>query len=83
MYNGATSDPFDILSGMKQGCVLAWTLFGISFITLIKHALDNPQKASTSKPGQMEICLNSLDSESKPECMRDMSMTSYSQMMWP
>ena len=29
LYNGATSDPFNILSGMKQGCVLAPTLFGI------------------------------------------------------
>ena len=23
LYDGATSDPFNILSGMKQGCVLA------------------------------------------------------------
>ena len=38
MYNGATSDPFNILSGMKQGCVLASTLFGIFFATLLKHA---------------------------------------------
>ena len=29
LYDGATSDPFTILSGMKQGCVLAPTLFGI------------------------------------------------------
>ena len=29
LYNGATSDPFNILSGVKQGCVLAPTLFGI------------------------------------------------------
>ena len=29
LYDGATSDPFNILSGMKQGCVLATTLFGI------------------------------------------------------
>ena len=32
LYNGATSDPFNILSGVKQGCVLApkysvWNLF--------------------------------------------------------
>ena len=34
----ATSDPFNILSGVKQGCVLAPTLFGIFFVTLLKHA---------------------------------------------
>ena len=31
----------------------------------------------------MGICLNSLDSEPKPECMRNTSVTSYLQMMRP
>ena len=31
LYDGATSDPFNILSDMKQGCVPAPTLFGIFF----------------------------------------------------
>ena len=39
--------------------------------------LENLQKASTSEPDQMGICLNSLDSEPKPECMRNTSVTSY------
>ena len=69
LNDGATSDPFNILSGVKQGCVLAPTLFGIFFATLLKHAFGNPQKAFTSEPDQMGICLNSLDSEPKPECM--------------
>ena len=38
LYDGAISDPFNILSGVKQGCVLAPTLFGIFFATLLKHA---------------------------------------------
>ena len=38
LYDGATSDPFNILSGVKQGFVLAPTLFGIFFATLLKHA---------------------------------------------
>ena len=38
LYDGATSDPFDIVSGVKQGCVLAMTLFEIFFATLLKHA---------------------------------------------
>ena len=29
LYHGTTSDPFNILSGVKQGCVLVPTLFGI------------------------------------------------------
>ena len=38
LYDSATSDPFKILSGVKQGCVLAPTLFGIFFATLLRHA---------------------------------------------
>ena len=37
-FNGSTSEPFSILSGVKQGCVLAPTLFGIFFALLLKHA---------------------------------------------
>ena len=29
VFDGSTSDPFDIRSGVKQGCVLAPTLFGM------------------------------------------------------
>ena len=83
VYDGATSNPFDILSGMKQGCGLASILFGIFFAILLNMLLENPQKASTSEPDQMGICLNSLDSEQKPERMRNTSMTSYLQMMRP
>ena len=38
LYDDATFDPFNILSGVKQGCVLVPTLFGIFFATLLKHA---------------------------------------------
>ena len=37
-YDGSTSAAFDILSGVKQGCVLAPTLFGIFFASLLRHA---------------------------------------------
>ena len=37
-YEGDMSDPFNIKSGVKQGCVLAPTLFGIFFSLLLKHA---------------------------------------------
>ena len=37
-FNGSSSRPFDIRSGVKQGCVLAPTLFGIIFALLFRHA---------------------------------------------
>ena len=38
--NGSSSEPFQFRSGVKQGCVLAPTLFGIFFGLLLKHASD-------------------------------------------
>uniref|UniRef100_A0A8C9WDN1 Reverse transcriptase domain-containing protein n=1 Tax=Scleropages formosus TaxID=113540 RepID=A0A8C9WDN1_SCLFO len=40
-FNGSTSDAFSIKSGVKQGCVLAPTLFGIFFAVLLKQAFGN------------------------------------------
>ncbi|XP_076456356.1 uncharacterized protein LOC143290726 [Babylonia areolata] len=40
-YNGAASDPFQISSGVKQGCVLTPTLFGIFFSMLLSYAFTN------------------------------------------
>eukprot|EP00914_Ancora_sagittata_P026922 GHVO01052848.1.p1 GENE.GHVO01052848.1~~GHVO01052848.1.p1 ORF type:complete len:179 (+),score=26.11 GHVO01052848.1:874-1410(+) len=37
-FEGNISAPFKIQSGVKQGCVLASTLFGIFFAMLLKHA---------------------------------------------
>lgn len=37
-FDGNLSNPFDICNGVKQGCVLAPTLFGIFFALLLKHA---------------------------------------------
>ena len=34
-HDGATSEPFDIHSGVKQGCVLAPTLFSIFFSMML------------------------------------------------
>ena len=38
VFEGSTSEPFDIRSGVKQGCVLAPTLFGVFFAVLLKQA---------------------------------------------
>ena len=37
-FNGGTSDSFPVRSGVKQGCVLAPTLFGIFFSMVLKSA---------------------------------------------
>ena len=39
-FNGSFLEPFEIRSGIKQGCVLAPTLFGIFFGLLLKHVFD-------------------------------------------
>ena len=39
-FNGSSSEPFEIRGGVKQGCVLTPTLFGIFFGMLLKHASD-------------------------------------------
>ena len=39
-FNGSSSETFKIRSGVKQGCVLAPTPFGIFFGLLLKHAFD-------------------------------------------
>ena len=43
-FNDSSSEPFEIRSGVKQGCVLAPTLFGIFFGLLLKHAFDTTTK---------------------------------------
>ena len=39
-YDGATSEPFEIHSGVKQGCVLAPTLFSIFFSMMLSYAFN-------------------------------------------
>ena len=43
MYDRSYSEPFSITNGVKQGCVLALTLFGIFFSMLLKYAFDSSQ----------------------------------------
>ena len=40
-FEGAMSKSFPVNSGVKQGCVLASTLFGIYFSVLLYHAFGN------------------------------------------
>ena len=53
LYDGATSNPFNILSGVKQGFVLAPTLFGSFFATLLKHAFGKSTEGIYLPPNQI------------------------------
>ena len=43
-FNGNLSEAFDIRSGVKQGCVLAPTLFGIFFSLVLRYAFGTSQE---------------------------------------
>ena len=43
-YYGSSSDPFPIKSGVKQGCVLAPTLFGILFSLLLRYTFSESKE---------------------------------------
>ena len=62
-FDGNSSEQFDIHSGVKQGCVLAPTLFGIFFSIVLKHAFDtffilatfgDGTKSASSEAGKIE-----------------------------
>ena len=43
-FNGNLSEAFDTSSGVKQGCVLAPTLFGIFFALVLRHVFGTSQE---------------------------------------
>ncbi|XP_067888861.1 uncharacterized protein [Heterodontus francisci] len=43
-HGGSSSEPFPILSGVKQGCVLAPPLFAIFFSLLLSHAFKSSEE---------------------------------------
>ncbi|XP_061707843.1 uncharacterized protein LOC133518227 [Cydia pomonella] len=56
LHNGETSAPFDVRRGVRQGCVLAPTLFGIFFSVLLKVAFGDDLQGVhlyTRSDGQM------------------------------
>lgn len=77
-FNGSSSEPFSINSGVKQGCVLAPTLFGIFFAICSSNThLVHRLKESTYVPGQMVICSTSLALKQKLKSAIDSPGTCY------
>jgi len=76
VFDGSTSQSFKIQSGVKQGCVLAPTLFGIIFALLLRHAFGSATESiylRTRSDGK--LChLSRLKAESKVQekCLRDL-----------
>ena len=48
VFDGSTSAAFNIRSGVKQGCVLAPTLFGVFSAVMLKHAFDPAAEGKAS-----------------------------------
>ncbi|KAK3785160.1 hypothetical protein RRG08_021959 [Elysia crispata] len=68
-YDGSSSDPFPIKSGVKQGCVLAPTQFGIFFSLLLRYASTNQKIVSSSTPEAMATCSTYQVSEHRQRCI--------------
>jgi hypothetical protein len=45
--NGSVSDPFPVINGVKQGCVLVPTLFSFMFATMLISTLANTDAGMT------------------------------------
>ena len=80
-FNGSSSEPFEIRSSVKQGCVLAPTLFGIFFGLLLKHAFDTATEGIYIRTDQMAGSSTSLVSEPRQRYARFSSGTCCLLMM--
>ncbi|XP_066297931.1 uncharacterized protein [Branchiostoma lanceolatum] len=71
LYSGNLSEPFNIRGGVKQGCVLAPTLFGIFFALLLKQAFGTATEGiylRTRCDGRL-FNLNRLKAKTKTEVL--------------
>jgi len=75
-FDGDISDEFGVKSGVKQGCVLAPTLFGIFFSLLLRHAFwsstDGVYLHSRSDGGLFNIARFRAKTKTRTVTIRDM-----------
>ena len=74
-FNGSFSEPFEIGSGVKQGCVLAPMLFETFFGLLLKHVLDTTTEGIYFRTAQMTGSSTSPVSEPRQRYARISSGT--------
>ena len=68
-FKGEVSDAFEISNGVKQGCVLAPTLFSIFLFMVLSHAFDNNNQGVwiQSRPGADLFNVNQYKSTKKTQ----------------
>ena len=75
-FDGSTSGAFNIRSGVKQGCVLAPTLFGIFFSVVLRHAFGTSTEGiylRTRSDGRLfNLARLKAKSKTREELIRDM-----------
>ena len=67
VFDGWTSDPFDIQSRVKQGYVLTPNIFGIFFAVMLKHAFGTATEGVYLQTRSYGSSLISLDWEQRPK----------------
>ena len=78
-FNGATSEAFPVSSGVKQGCVLVPTLFGIFFSMLLQYAFQEfSEGVYIYTPGPMAGCSTSPVSAPRVKSQRYSSVRCFS-----
>ena len=91
-FDGSSSDPFPIKNGVKQGCVLAPTLFGLFFSLLLCYAfresedgifLHTRSDGNLSTPGATGTCSTWPASVLRPRCAEFSSGRCCLRMMLP
>ena len=75
VFDGSTSKPFNISSGVKQGCVLAPTLFGIFFAVMLKYAFGDSTEGiylRTRADGKLfNLARLKAKSKTQVKCLRE------------
>ena len=71
-FNGSFSEPFEIRSGVKQGCVLAPMLFGTFFGLLLKHVLDTTTEGIYFRTRSDDMLFNLARLRAKTKVRKDL-----------
>ena len=74
-FNGSFSEPFEIRSGVKQGCVLAPMLFGTFFGPLLKHVLDTTTEGIYFSTRSDDMLFNLARLRAKTKVRKDLIRT--------